>query len=112
MIFHNVFLQKYSSWDELESAIESIENVKEKGTAFEQFVFAYFTFFKNMYMISELYMESDIPAELRQKFKLEKRDSGVDGLLIKEDGTSVAYQAKFRSGQEAPSYEELTSFWC
>lgn len=111
MIFHSVFSKKYSSWNELESAIESIENVKEKGTAFEQFVFAYFTFFKNMYMISELYMESDIPAELRQKIKLEKRDSGVDGLLIKEDGTSVAYQAKFRSGQEAPSYEELTSFW-
>ena len=40
MIFHSVFSKKYSSWNELESAIESIENVKEKGTAFEQFVFA------------------------------------------------------------------------
>jgi predicted helicase len=83
MIFHSVFSKKYTSWNDLEASIESIENAKEKGTAFEQFVFAYFTFFKNMYMISELYMESDIPEELRQKIKLEKRDSGVDGLLIK-----------------------------
>ena len=67
MIFHSVFSKKYTSWNDLEASIESIENAKEKGTAFEQFVFAYFTFFKNMYMISELYMESDIPEELRQK---------------------------------------------
>lgn len=111
MTFNNIFLKKHESWAELEAAIEAIEVAKEKGTAFEQFVFAYFTFFKDLYMISELFMESDIPVGLRKKIKLEKRDSGVDGLIIKEDGTSVAYQAKFRSGQIAPSYDELTSFW-
>ncbi len=111
MIFNTLFSKKYSSWSELEVAIEAIEIAKQKGIAFEQFVFAYFTYFKNMYLISKLYMENDIPQELRHKIKLEKRDSGVDGLIIKEDGTSVAYQAKFRSGQGAPSYDELTSFW-
>lgn len=111
MIFNNIFNQKYTSWLELETAIESIEIAKEKGTAFEQFVFCYFTYFKDIYLISDLYMESDIPAELRKQLKLEKYDSGVDGLIIKDNNSSVAYQAKFRSGNVAPSYEDLTSFW-
>jgi superfamily II DNA or RNA helicase len=111
MNFHNVLKVKYSSWEDLEAAIERIEIAKEKGTAFEEFVFVYFTHFKNLYQISELYMGPNIPAELKAKFKLEKRDSGVDGLIIKENGDSVAYQAKFRSAQAAPSYDELTSFW-
>lgn len=111
MIFNSIFSKKYTSWVELEAAIESIEIPKEKGTAFEQFVFAYFTYFKDLYLISELYMENSIPIELRKKVKLEKRDSGVDGLIVKEDGKTVAYQAKFRSGQLSPSYDELTSFW-
>lgn len=111
MVYNSIFSKKYTSWMDLEAAIETIEIAKDKGTAFEQFVFAYFTYFKDMYLISELYMENSIPIELRKKVRLEKRDSGVDGLIVKEDGTTVAYQAKFRSGQIAPSYDELTSFW-
>lgn len=111
MVFNTIYSRKYSSWAELEAAIEAIDIAKVKGTAFEQFAFAYFTYFKDMYLISELYIESAIPLVWRKKIRLEKRDSGVDGLIIKEDGTSVAYQAKFRSGQSAPSYDELTSFW-
>lgn len=111
MVFNSIFLKKYKTWMELESAIEEIDNVKEKGTAFEQFVFAYFIYFKDIYLISKLYMGNTIPNDLRKKIKLEKRDSGVDGLIVKENGIIVAYQAKFRSGQVAPSYQELTSFW-
>jgi predicted helicase len=111
MIFNSVFSKEYATWGNLEAELEQIECPKEKGTAFEQFVFAYFTYFKDIYLISELYMENSIPPELRTKVKLEKRDSGVDGLIIKEDGRTIAYQAKFRSGQQAPPYDELTSFW-
>ncbi|NLM75056.1 MAG: AlwI family type II restriction endonuclease [Clostridiaceae bacterium] len=111
MNFHILFSEKYTSWAELESSIELIECPKEKGTVFEEFVFAYFTYYKDIYQIAELYMESSIPPELRERVRLERRDSGVDGLIVKEDGTTVAYQAKFRSGQAAPSYDELTSFW-
>jgi superfamily II DNA or RNA helicase len=111
MVYNSIFFKRYASWVELEAAIETIETAKEKGTAFEQFVFAYFEYFKDMYLISKVYMENSIPNDLRKKIKLEKRDSGVDGVIVKEDGTTVAYQAKFRSGQVAPSYDELTSFW-
>lgn len=111
MAFHAVFSKRYNGWSELESAIEAITIAKEKGTAFEEFVYAYFTYFRELYQIGQLYMEGDIPLEFRQKIRLEKRDSGVDGLIVRMDGSVVAYQAKFRSRQAAPSYDELTSFW-
>ena len=111
MIFNKIFKQRYSCWDQVENAIEQIEITKEKGDAFEQFAFAYFTYFKDIYQIESLYMGPDIPEQLKASYKLEKKDSGVDGLYLKEDGTSVAYQVKFRTGAEAPSYDDLTSFW-
>ncbi|MGE4284019.1 MAG: DEAD/DEAH box helicase family protein [Clostridia bacterium] len=111
MVFDKIFNYKYNSWNQLEESIESIDTAKGKGIAFEQFVFAYFQYYKDIYQISKLYMGSMIPNEIKKKIRLEKRDSGVDGIIVKEDGAIVAYQAKFRSDRLAPSYDELTSFW-
>lgn len=111
MIFNKIFKQLYTNWEELEKELEQIEIAKEKGDAFEQFAYAYFCYFKDIYQISELYMGPDIPEEIKTKYKLEKNDSGVDGLILKEDGTSIAYQVKFRSAAESPAYDDLTSFW-
>ncbi len=111
MDFNRIYKMRYSCWDDLERDIEQIESTKEKGDVFEQFAYAYFKYFKNIYQIKELYMGPDIPDKLKKSYKLEKKDSGVDGLFLKEDGTSVAYQVKFRKAAEAPSYDELTSFW-
>ena len=110
MTFHKIYRQLYSCWDELEKANEAIEPLKEKGDAFEQFAYAYFTYFRDLYQIRELYMGPQIPEAYRKKYQLEKKDSGVDGLFLQEGGSSVAYQVKFRSAQAAPSYDELTSF--
>ena len=82
MIFNKIYKKKYKSWNELEQDIETIENLKEKGDIFEQFAFAYFTYFKNIYQVKELFMGPDIPKHYRERFKFEKRDSGVDGLII------------------------------
>lgn len=111
MIFNALFKKKYACWDDLEKVIEAITIAKEKGDAFEQFAFSYFTYFKAIYQIKEIYMEPDIPDDYKLKYKLEKKDSGVDGLIIKEDDSSIAYQVKFRTAAEAPSYDDLTSFW-
>lgn len=92
MTFNKIFKKQFTCWDEVEQDIEAIEIMKEKGDAFEQFAFAYFTYFKDIYQVKELFMGPDIPDEYKVKFKLEKKDSGVDGLIIKEDGSSVAYQ--------------------
>src|SRR5699024_7741741 len=111
MHFHKIFFDRYSKWKDLESVIESIDLPKEKGSVYEQFIFAYFTYFRDVFLISEIYTGNTIPEEIKSKIRLEKRDSGVDGIIIKEDGNIVAYQAKFRSGKLPPSYDELTSFW-
>jgi len=97
MTFHKIYKQRYACWEELEKAIEQVETAKEKGDAFEQFAFSYFTRYKELYQIRELYMGPDIPEQYRVKYRLEKKDSGVDGLYLSENGASTAYQVKFRS---------------
>ena len=111
MTFHSIMKQKYSCWNELEHQLEQISSQKEKGDVFEEFAFAYFTYFRDLYQIDLLFSIRDLPDIYKTKYKLEKRDNGVDGLFIKKDGTAVAYQVKFRSGQESPTYEELATFW-
>lgn len=111
MTYHNLLKQKFNNWAEIESQIEALPTTVNRGEVFEQFVYAYFSINKNLYQISELYREKDIPLKYRDKFKLEKRDSGVDGLIIFNDGRSAAYQVKFRVGREIPSYAELSKFW-
>ena len=111
MVFSTIYKKKFHNWIELEKEIEKLETTKEEGDAFEQFTYAFFTYFQDLYQIKQIYMERDIPSILKKQYKLEKKDSGVDGLIIREDGSSVAYRVKFRKNQEAPAYDDLTSFW-
>lgn len=100
MVFNKIFKQQFKDWEELEKRIEQIEIAKEKGDAFEQFAYAYFTYFKDIHQVKELFMGPDIPEKYKVLYKLEKKDSGVDGLILKEDGSSVAYQVKFRTARK------------
>ena len=111
MKFMDIFKDKYSSWKELEAVIESLPTTKLRGDAFEDFCFLYFSVKKTHFQIAELYMIKDVPTALLEKYHLESRDCGVDGLIIRSDGTSIAYQCKFRAGRVAPSYDELSKFW-
>lgn len=114
IVFMPVLKERVSSWKELESKIEMLPTTKEVGDAFEQFTYAYFIIRSQMYMIDELYMSSDIPEKYLEEYKLAHKrsaDCGVDGLIIRKDGTSMAYQCKFRTGRKKPSYEELSKFW-
>jgi len=109
--FSNTLKQKYSSWDELEEAIEKLSTTTEKGNAFEEFTYAYFKIKSVFYQVDEVYPYKHIPQKYKDKYRLAVRDSGVDGLIIRKDGTAVAYQSKFRSYRASPGYEELTKFW-
>lgn len=111
MKYHQILKEKNNNWIELEKKIESLPTTVERGEVFEQFVFAYFNLNKSLYQITEVYREKDIPLEYKERYKLEKRDSGVDGLIIFENGKSAAYQVKFRVNREIPSYAELSKFW-
>ncbi len=111
MIIHPLLKKKYGSWKELEKEIEKLSTTKERGDVFEQFVYFYLLLKKSLYQISEHYMAADIPIGLKKKYGLEKTDCGVDGLMLLQNGRVAAYQAKFRTGREKPSYEELAKFW-
>ncbi len=106
MIYSNLLKKHYSDWPSLEKAIEALPTAKARGNVFEEFTFAYFTIKKQMYQIAEIYPSADIPDKYRKAFKLgnkQHQDSGVDGLIITNEGKSIAYQCKFRSGRVKPN---------
>lgn len=111
MKYNKIFQTRYASWNEIEKVIESLPTSFEKGDCFEQFVFAYLNLKKQLYQVSEVYTSKNIPQKYLDKFKIENRDSGVDGLIIRNDGKSASYQVKFRTGRSKPSYDELAKFW-
>ncbi|MFL0475498.1 DEAD/DEAH box helicase family protein, partial [Priestia sp. 179-F W1.4 NHS] len=85
----------------------------EKGTTFEYFVKYYFLLHKDLYSIENVYMRDEIPEkeEFKKLLKLEHKDHGVDGIIVRKDGKIIAYQAKFRSNRLSPTYRELATFW-
>src|SRR5690554_6358203 len=111
MIYNEVLKREYSDWSSLETEIEKLPTTYYKGEVFEQFVYAYLLLNKQLYQISELYRSTEIPKKYLDKYKLEKNDSGVDGLIILNNGKAAGYQVKFRTDRQKPSYDELAKFW-
>lgn len=111
MKFNKIFNKIYNNWSELESVIENLPTSKEKGDAFEEFIYVYLNLKSQLYQLEEIYMSKNIPSKYLVKYKIEKKDSGVDGLMILADGSAAAYQVKFRSNRAKPSYDELAKFW-
>ncbi|MDC0596556.1 DEAD/DEAH box helicase family protein [Candidatus Pseudothioglobus singularis] len=111
MKFNSLLKKRFKDWRSLELEIEQLESTYEKGDIFEQFVYAYLSINKQLYQIKEIYHSKEIPSRYLKKYRLEKKDSGVDGLIILNNKQSAAYQVKFRSGRKKPSYSELAKFW-
>lgn len=111
MKVNELLKKRIKSWKEIEKQIELLPTTKQRGDAFEKFVYVYFIINKTLYQISEVYYEKNIPLKYKKKFDLEKKDCGVDGLIIHRDGTATGYQAKFRTNRQKPSYDELAKFW-
>ncbi len=108
---NHVLLQNFSSFSEWEKAVEAITDTTEKGDAME--LLTYFMLMSNSqyYDIKDIYMEDKIPDSLRAKLKLECKDNGVDGVIVRNDGQTIAYQVKFRSSHGIPTAQELSTFW-
>lgn len=105
------FSTQYKSWGHLESYINALSTANEKGEIFEQFVFLYLHLHKDYYQITELFQFRDIPEVYKKKLSLENTDYGIDGIWVREDGTYVAYQAKFRESRQSATIRELATFW-
>lgn len=109
--YHDLLKGKFSSWNELEKKIESLPTAALRGEVFEQFVFVYLNLKKQFYQIDKIFRSFEIPRDLLEKYKLAKKDSGVDGIIVFNDGRVAGYQVKFRTGRAKPSYDELAKFW-
>lgn len=104
-----------SSWAELEQRIDAISLNKDKGDAFEFFVYYYLIFHKKLYDISEIYCPvvdgEEFPENVQKQLQLERYDHGVDGVYITHEGDYVAWQAKFRGAGNSVTARELSTFW-
>ena len=109
--FNDALKEKFTNWNDLEKKIEALPTAPLRGEVFEQFIFAYLTLKKQFYQFSQVYRSTEIPKDLLEKYKIEKKDSGVDGLVVFNDGKVAGYQVKFRTGRTKPSYDELAKFW-
>lgn len=108
---HPALLKSFHSFSEWEAAVETLNNSKEKGDAMEHLTYFLLKTNSDYYDIKEIYMEDEIPSKIRMQLKLEHKDNGVDGVILRNDGKLVAYQVKFRSGHGTPAARELSTFW-
>ncbi|WP_448553308.1 DEAD/DEAH box helicase family protein [Thalassotalea montiporae] len=104
-----------SNWKEVESNLEKIESNNEKGDLFEYFSYFYFSYFSSLYDIKEIYCpivdKKPFPKSVLERLKLEKKDHGVDGVIVNNSGEYIAWQAKFRSKRKPLTFAELSTFW-
>jgi len=108
---NSLFKKTYSSWPELEKAIESLGTPNERGEVFEEFAYAYFKIRTTYHQVDEVWRVGDVPSAILSSLQIERSDAGIDGLIKHVDGTFTGYQVKFRSNRQKPSYSELTKFW-
>lgn len=110
MKYNDFFKNKFENWIDFESKLEKINDNKIKGNIFEEFVYAYFNINKHKYNISNIFEINKIPKEIKDKYKIENYDNGIDGLYFNNHNEAVAYQVKFRSNRIMPTFHELSTF--
>ncbi len=101
-------LEPFSSWEELDKQLHSLDS-RAKGDWFELFCKA-LLITNRQFNAKAVYLGSEIPPEERTALKLPFHDLGQDGLLIKNDGTRVVFQAKYRSDKTL-THTELSTFF-
>lgn len=102
---------KFANFAELEAYASTLFPEKKKGDFFEKFCEFYFRYRSIFFQAREVYPHQSVPKQIRERLKLESSDYGVDGVIVRFDGSLVAYQAKFRGNRRSPTVRELATFW-
>lgn len=102
---------KFENFSEFEAYTSTLYPEKAKGDFFEKFCEFYFRYRSIFFQAREVYPHQSVPKAIRERLHLEPNDYGVDGVIVRFDGTLVAYQAKFRSNRVSPTVRELATFW-
>ena len=102
-----------SAWSQLESAITALDSQQTRGEAFEEFCHAFFNLQSKLYQIKDVWRFRNIPPAVLERLGTNtKQDKGIDGVLLHEDETITAYQAKFRiDPSSTPSQREVSTFY-
>jgi superfamily II DNA or RNA helicase len=103
------FFAGLASFEDLEKRIAALPQNKQKGDAFEVFAEAYLAT-QRKHDAKQVWPLSATPLDLLGKLGLGGADYGVDGVLKTLLGDYSAYQAKFRTGRQAMTWRELSTF--
>jgi superfamily II DNA or RNA helicase len=96
------------SFDVFENRVNKIIEEKDRGDAFEIFIEGYLA----TQMITQCvkhWVVGDIPLSLRERYKLPRDPTGIDGIYEVHDGSKVAYQVKYRQNHRL-TFSEVAEF--
>lgn len=110
----NLYLQRnifdgISKFPDLEQRIAELPTKQERGDAFEVFAEACLST-QRLYQAKTVWPFSALPPAIKDRFALGQNDSGVDGVFETHLDELHAYQAKFRTGRPALTWDELSTF--
>ena len=96
------------SFDVFENRVNKIIEEKDRGDAFEIFIEGYLATQPITQRVRH-WVVGSIPLDLRERFKLPKDGTGIDGIYETHDGSNVAYQVKYRQKQQL-TFAEVAPF--
>jgi predicted helicase len=96
------------SFDVFENRVNKIIEEKDRGDAFEIFIEGYLATQPITQRVRH-WVVGNIPLDLRERFKLPKDGTGIDGIYETHDGSNVAYQVKYRQKQQL-TFAEVAPF--
>ncbi len=105
-------IKNISSWPELEAGIASLPTEKNRGDTFEEFCQAFFIL-DPIFQFKAVYRQNEVPASILKRLGYPgRKDIGIDGVAISNDGKITTYQAKFRRDRNnTPTLRELSTFF-
>src|SRR6476661_2317655 len=102
-IFHDL-----RSFEVFENRVNQIIEEKDRGDAFEIFIEGYLAT-QTITQCVRHWVVGDIPLSLRERYKLPRDPTGIDGIYEVHDGSKVAYQVKYRQNHRL-TFSEVAEF--
>ena len=96
------------SFEAFEARVNKIAEEKDRGDVFEIFVEGYLAT-QTINQCVRHWVVGNIPLSLRERYKLPKDATGIDGIYERHDGSHVAYQVKYRQKQTL-TFAEVAPF--
>ena len=96
------------SFEAFEARVNKIAGEKDRGDIFEIFVEGYLATQAIMQSVKH-WVVGNIPLSLRERYKLPKDATGIDGIYETRDGSHVAYQVKYRQKDQL-TFAEVAPF--